>query len=133
MDPAIITILATNLRRLAEDLERHANAKPEPGLNYQARPVKTNGHEPYTGTAQDLARRKEMSLADAEKFIALLNQPETAATKLMKIPEVCRELQLSHGKVYQMIASGELPSLTMGKSRRVIRAEFEEWLAKAAR
>lgn len=131
MDPALMKILASNLRRLAEDLERHAEQTQLIRPTNGHRP--TSAHAPYTETAQELARREQMSLEDAEKFIALLNQPETAATKLMKIAEVSRELQLSHGKVYQMIASGELPSLTMGKSRRVIRAELDDWLAKGAR
>lgn len=104
MDPALIILLADNLRRIANDLQRYAQTRQPPAPS-------SNGHPP-------------------DPAPALLAEPGPPDTKLMKIAEVTRELQLSPAKVYQMIACGELPSVTFGKSRRVVRADLEAWLAK---
>lgn len=38
---------------------------------------------------------------------------------MLTVPQVCRILQVSRSKVYQMLASGEIRSVTIGRSRRV--------------
>ena len=42
-----------------------------------------------------------------------------AADRLYKIKEVAEALNCSRSKTYELIASRELPSITIGKSRRV--------------
>lgn len=56
---------------------------------------------------------------------------------LLRVEEVARALALGRSKVYELIASGELPSLTIGAARRVpaeaLRRYVAEHLAAAAR
>lgn len=47
---------------------------------------------------------------------------------LLKPEEVSRILDLSRSKTYQLLASGELPSIRAGKSIRVPRAALERWV-----
>jgi len=47
---------------------------------------------------------------------------------LLKPEEVGRILDLSRSKTYQLLASGELPSIRAGKSIRVPRAALEKWI-----
>jgi excisionase family DNA binding protein len=49
---------------------------------------------------------------------ALLRRPE----------EVQRELGISRSKVYQMLASGELPTVRLGRSVRVPQDGLEQWV-----
>jgi excisionase family DNA binding protein len=49
---------------------------------------------------------------------------------MLRVGEVARILMISESKVYAMIASGELPSITFGRSRRVKRDTLFSWLAE---
>lgn len=48
--------------------------------------------------------------------------------RLLRIHEVADLLALSRSKTYQLVASGELPSVTIGRSRRVTAAALEQYL-----
>jgi excisionase family DNA binding protein len=61
--------------------------------------------------------RKRMSIANI-MTLAVLLKPE----------EVGRILDLSRSKTYQLLASGELPSIRAGRSIRVPRAALERWI-----
>lgn len=56
---------------------------------------------------------------------------------LLRVEEVASALALGRSKVYELIASGELPSLTIGAARRVpaeaLRRYVAEHLEAAAR
>jgi excisionase family DNA binding protein len=52
---------------------------------------------------------------------------------MLRVCEVAAILKISESKVYAMIASGELPSLTFGRSRRVKRDTLFAWIAERER
>jgi excisionase family DNA binding protein len=47
---------------------------------------------------------------------------------LLRVDEVARALALGRSKVYELIASGELPSLTIGTARRVPADVLRRWI-----
>ncbi len=49
---------------------------------------------------------------------------------LLRIPEVARILAISRSMVYELIRRGELPSITIGGSRRVPAVRLREWLER---
>jgi excisionase family DNA binding protein len=55
----------------------------------------------------------------------------TNGQALMLTPEqVADELQVGRSKVYGMLASGEIPSVKLGRLIRVPRALLEAWIAE---
>ena len=51
---------------------------------------------------------------------------------LLRVEEVARALSLGRSKVYELIASGELQSITIGSARRVPVEALLRWLAEHA-
>ncbi len=49
---------------------------------------------------------------------------------LLRVEEVARALAIGRSKVYELIASGELPSLTIGSARRVPVDALQKWIAE---
>lgn len=49
---------------------------------------------------------------------------------LLRVDEVARTLALGRTKVYELIASGELPSITIGAARRIPAEALRQWLAE---
>lgn len=49
---------------------------------------------------------------------------------LLRVDEVARALSLGRSKVYELIASGELPSITIGAARRVPLDALRAWIAE---
>lgn len=47
---------------------------------------------------------------------------------LLRIPEVAAELRLARSSVYQLIQSGELPVVRIGRAVRVPRSALENWI-----
>jgi len=57
------------------------------------------------------------------------------ATKLpavMTPKQVAGYLQLGRDKTYQMLKSGELPCVRIGRTYRIQRCALEDWLARRA-
>jgi excisionase family DNA binding protein len=52
------------------------------------------------------------------------------ATVLLKIPEVMERLAVGQTKVYELMSSGELRSVRVGRSRRVPSDELERFIAE---
>lgn len=50
--------------------------------------------------------------------------------QLLRVREVEALTRLSHGKVYQLLASGEIPSVVIGRSRRVPESELRRWMER---
>ena len=48
---------------------------------------------------------------------------------LLKAPEVAALLRIGRTKVYNMMASGELPVVRLGKALRVPKRALVEWLS----
>jgi excisionase family DNA binding protein len=51
-------------------------------------------------------------------------------TLLLKIPEVMARLAIGQTKVYELMASGELRSVKVGRSRRVPSDDLERFVAQ---
>ncbi len=56
----------------------------------------------------------------------------TRAPLLVRVEETARLLGISRSKVYMLIASGELPSVLIGRSRRVPVDALQRWIAERA-
>jgi excisionase family DNA binding protein len=50
--------------------------------------------------------------------------------ELLTVPEVMMRLRLSRAKVYDLIRSRELPSVTIGRCRRIPAAGLTRYLAQ---
>lgn len=48
---------------------------------------------------------------------------------LVRVEEAARILSLGRSKIYELLGSGELPSVKCGKSRRIPLAALEQWVA----
>lgn len=48
--------------------------------------------------------------------------------RLLRVDEVCSRLTLGRTRVYELIQSGELPSLRVGAARRVPAAALEQFI-----
>jgi excisionase family DNA binding protein len=49
---------------------------------------------------------------------------------LLRVEEVARALSIGRSKVYELIACGELPSITIGSARRVPTEALQKWIAE---
>ncbi len=49
---------------------------------------------------------------------------------LLRADQVCRILNLGRSKVFELLASQQIPSISIGRSRRVLRADLMEWIEK---
>ena len=52
--------------------------------------------------------------------------------QLLTVPEVAERLRLSRTATYELVMSGRLPSLKLGKARRVTEAALHEFIARQA-
>jgi excisionase family DNA binding protein len=48
--------------------------------------------------------------------------------QLLSIPQLCQELGMGKSWLYRRLRSGEIPSIRMGRSIKVRRAELEQYL-----
>jgi excisionase family DNA binding protein len=46
----------------------------------------------------------------------------------LKVPEVAEFLQIGRTRAYELVSSGEIPYVRIGRSVRVSRRELERWL-----
>ena len=46
----------------------------------------------------------------------------------LKVPEVARIIRVARSRAYELVGSGEIPSIRIGRSVRVSRKELERWL-----
>jgi len=56
------------------------------------------------------------------------NTKNNVTENLLTIKDVKARLQLGHTKVTELVISGKLPSLKIGKSRRVRRIDLDKFL-----
>lgn len=52
---------------------------------------------------------------------------------MFTVPQVCRIMQMSRSKVYELVASGEIPSVRIGRSRRVPSDRFLAYVQELCR
>jgi excisionase family DNA binding protein len=77
----------------------------------------------------------ESALAEFERSIsgeaALgLQQDEQRGLQLLSIPQLCQELGMGKSWLYRQLRSGEIPSVRLGRSIKVRRAELEQYLER---
>jgi len=53
-------------------------------------------------------------------------------TLLLRPDEAARELGIGRGKAYELIRSGELPSIRIGRSVRVPMTKLQDWINERA-
>ena len=73
----------------------------------------------------------ESALLEVEEFIdgEAQEQPqERQGLDLLSIPELCQGLGMGKSWVYRRLRSGEIPSVKLGRSIKVKRADLEEYL-----
>jgi excisionase family DNA binding protein len=46
----------------------------------------------------------------------------------LKVPEVARVIRVARSRAYELVGSGEIPSIRIGRSVRVNRRELDKWL-----
>ncbi|MBF6242742.1 helix-turn-helix domain-containing protein [Nocardia elegans] len=51
------------------------------------------------------------------------------ANTFMKVQEAADELQVSRYSIYQLMWAGEVQSVKVGRSRRIVRQSFEDYVA----
>lgn len=51
---------------------------------------------------------------------------------LLSVDEVCAALHMSRAHIYRLLASGELPSVKVGRCRRVLFSALEAYCARLA-
>jgi excisionase family DNA binding protein len=54
--------------------------------------------------------------------------PPSSSTLLLTVEEAAAELRIARRRIFEMCADGTLPSLKIGKSRRISRAALEEYV-----
>ena len=58
-----------------------------------------------------------------------MDQPIAQPELLLRVDETARRLSLARSTVYQLVASGALPSVRFGRSVRIPLADLEAWVA----
>lgn len=48
---------------------------------------------------------------------------------MLSVAEAAEEIGVSRAYAYQLVASGQLPSVTLGRLRRIRRTDLEFWVA----
>ncbi len=46
----------------------------------------------------------------------------------LKVPEIAGVLRIARSRAYELVGSGEIPSIRIGRSVRVNRRELDAWL-----
>jgi len=85
-------------------------------------------------TVNDLRRALELFESALLEFEETLEGEETVRPQerkgldLLSIPEVCQELGMGKSWVYRRLKSGDIPSIKLGRSIKVKRADLEAYL-----
>ena len=46
----------------------------------------------------------------------------------LKVPEVAEELRIARSRAYELVGTGEIPAVKIGRSVKVSRKELNRWL-----
>jgi excisionase family DNA binding protein len=49
---------------------------------------------------------------------------------LLRVEQAAKMLQIGRNKVYELAATGEIPSLHLGRQLRIPEAELREWIRR---
>jgi len=53
---------------------------------------------------------------------------DNAGQILLRVEQAAERLQLSRAKTYELVMGGVIPSITIGRSRRVSLSALQEWV-----
>ena len=53
---------------------------------------------------------------------------DTQQHEYLKVPEVAKVLRIARSRAYELVGSGEIPSVRIGRSVRVSRRELVRWI-----
>ena len=71
---------------------------------------------------------------EAERATLVPAQPETrpalSDTRLLTVAEAAKALRLSRSKLYAHILCGDIPSITLGRSRRIPATALANWIER---
>ena len=84
-------------------------------------------------THREALEKLESALLEFEEAFNEEDQERAQVRKsldLLAIPELCQELGMGKTWVYRRLHSGEIPSVKLGRSIKVKRADLEEYLEK---
>ena len=84
-------------------------------------------------THREALEELESTLLEFEEAVNEEDQErpqERKGLELLAMPEVCQELGMGKSWVYRRLRSGEIPSVKLGRSIKVKRADLEEDLEK---
>jgi len=57
-------------------------------------------------------------------------QQATSEREWLTIREIQKELAIGRTKAWQLVASGDIPAVQIGRSVRINRRDLDEWLAR---
>jgi excisionase family DNA binding protein len=60
----------------------------------------------------------------------LEREPDQEQPVLLTVEQVCRIINLGRSKTYELIAANLIPSISIGRSRRVLREDLMAWIEK---
>ncbi len=55
-------------------------------------------------------------------------QEDTPQRLLLRIPEVAKTLGIGRSKIYELIATGELPTIHVGRAVRISVSTLQKWV-----
>lgn len=58
----------------------------------------------------------------------MAQQDDVHAAELLRVEEVARRLKISRSTLYALLLSGEVPSLRIGRLRRIPSSALDEWM-----
>jgi len=82
---------------------------------------------------REVLEELESALLECEESIgdeAQERPQERQGLGLLSIAELCQELGMGKSWIYRRLRSGEIPSVKLGRSIKVKRADLEEYLEK---
>ncbi len=56
-------------------------------------------------------------------------QPNESRSRFVTVGEVADQLRVSNMTVYRLVQSGQLPAMRVGRSYRILAADFDRYLA----
>jgi excisionase family DNA binding protein len=72
----------------------------------------------------------ESALLEFEEAVEgeVLDRPDSYDLELLSIPQVCQRLAMGKSWVYRRIHEGEIPSVRLGRTIKIRRADLEHYL-----
>ncbi len=67
-------------------------------------------------------------MEDMEKDISIQKSDDEVLPLLLRAKEIAKALSISKAKAYELMASGELPTIRIGRAVRVPAAQLETWI-----